>query len=106
MHSSHGSSRGRVVRYRGRNEGWQYGHEFGHYLGLPDLYDTSALESIEPEDESAGIGYWGSWGMEIAVGTSAADPTFSSWSLAQLGWLGLETTSSRREATGESYLTM
>ena len=47
-------------------------HEFGHYLGLPDLYDTSALqESIDPEEESAGIGYWGI--MEIAVGTSAVE---------------------------------
>ena len=32
-------------------------HEFGHFLGLPDLYDRE-FES-EPEDDSGGIGYWG-----------------------------------------------
>ena len=50
-------------------------HEFGHYLGLPDLYDTSALqESIDPEEESAGIGYWGIMGHGTPVGTSAVAP--------------------------------
>ena len=66
-------------------------HEFGHYLGLPDLYDTSALQqSIEPEDESAGIGYWGIMGHGNRGWNERGGPNpFSSWSLAQLGWLGL-----------------
>ena len=67
-------------------------HEFGHYLGLPDLYDTSALqESIEPEEESAGIGYWGIMGHGNRGWNERGGPNpFSAWSLAQLGWLGFE----------------
>jgi len=67
-------------------------HEFGHYLGLPDLYDTSALqESIDPEEESAGIGYWGIMGHGNRGWNERGGPNpFSAWSLAQLGWLGVE----------------
>lgn len=59
-------------------------HEFGHELGLPDLYDT--------DDSSEGIGEWclmggGGWCFREGdpLGTSPAH--FSAWSKAQLGWL-------------------
>ena len=39
-------------------------HEFAHLLGLPDLFDQTALTVAElaPEDDSAGIGKWGIMG--------------------------------------------
>lgn len=59
-------------------------HEFGHELGLPDLYDT--------DNSSEGIGEWclmsgGGWCFKEGdlLGTSPAH--FSAWSKAQLGWL-------------------
>ena len=56
-------------------------HEFGHDLGLPDLYDT--------DGSSPGIGVWdvmasGSWNGNPR-GTSPSD--FSAWSKSKLGWV-------------------
>jgi immune inhibitor A len=53
-------------------------HEFGHVLGLPDLYDT--------DYSSQGVGDWsvmagGSWG-----GGGARPVHFDAWSKYQLGW--------------------
>ena len=54
-------------------------HEFGHEIGLPDLYDT--------DGSSAGIGDWGvmasgSWG------NNGETPTYmSAWSRYALGWV-------------------
>ena len=54
-------------------------HEFGHEIGLPDLYDT--------DGSSAGIGDWGvmaagSWG------NNGETPTYlSAWSRYELGWI-------------------
>jgi M6 family metalloprotease-like protein len=58
-----------------------YCHEFGHALGLPDLYDTG--------DSGPGIGNWsvmagGSWG---ANGNTGARPSaLDVWSRRFLGW--------------------
>ena len=61
-------------------------HEFGHALGLPDLYD---LYYRGGEDDSAGIGRWGlmGWG---ALGWHGHDgPTpLSPRSREHLGWIG------------------
>ena len=63
-------------------------HEFGHFLGLPDLYDRE-YES-EPEDDSGGIGYWGLMGHGIRGWDEVSGPNpFCVWSLGQLGWLGV-----------------
>ncbi|HEX9339780.1 MAG TPA: M6 family metalloprotease domain-containing protein [Thermoplasmata archaeon] len=56
-------------------------HEFGHDLGLPDLYDT--------DGSSDGAGLWdimagGSWNG-VPAGTSPAD--MSAWSRIRLGWI-------------------
>ena len=56
-----------------------FAHEFGHVLGLPDLYDTSY--------RSAGAGQWclmagGSWG-----GAGNQPTRLSCWCLARLGWI-------------------
>jgi immune inhibitor A len=56
-----------------------FAHEFGHFLGLPDLYDTSY--------RSQGIGDWclmagGSWN-----GNGDVPARMSAWCLATLGWI-------------------
>ncbi|HTD81605.1 MAG TPA: M6 family metalloprotease domain-containing protein, partial [Thermoplasmata archaeon] len=56
-------------------------HEFGHDLGLPDLYDT--------DGPTLGVGVWdvmgsGSWNGNPR-GTSPSH--FSAWSKIQLGWV-------------------
>jgi immune inhibitor A len=59
-------------------------HEFGHILGLPDLYDLT--------ESSLGIGEWDGMGYGLynhlpgePLGTSPAH--FSAWSKARLGWI-------------------
>ena len=65
-------------------------HEFGHSLGLPDLFDTSFLKktSQDPAADSAGIGRWGlmGWGAHGWDGLSGP-VAFSARSLEQLGWI-------------------
>jgi immune inhibitor A len=56
-----------------------FSHEFGHLLGLPDLYDTTF--------RSHGIGDWclmagGSWG-----GKGNRPARMSCWCLSKLGWI-------------------
>jgi len=56
-----------------------FSHEFGHFLGLPDLYDTSY--------RSVGIGNWclmsgGSWN-----GGGNQPARLSAWCLEKLGWI-------------------
>ena len=57
-------------------------HEYGHVLGLPDLYDR--------DNSSQGIGNWGimgsgSWGGD---GRSPETPVhFCAWSKEKLGWI-------------------
>jgi M6 family metalloprotease-like protein len=59
-----------------------YAHEFGHALGLPDLYDTTSA--------SRGIGSWslmayGSWNGITRNGDTPAQ--LDAWSKAKLGWI-------------------
>jgi immune inhibitor A len=56
-----------------------FAHEFGHVLGMPDLYDTSY--------RSEGVGQWclmsgGSWG-----GGGLKPTRLSCWCLSKLGWI-------------------
>jgi len=66
-------------------------HEFGHVLGLPDLFDQSAVtagETLDPEEDSAGIGKWGLMGLgTLGWGLEDGPNAFSAWSLARLGWV-------------------
>lgn len=67
-------------------------HEFGHILGLPDLYDTDSVlreGHIPPDEDSAGIGNWCLMGRG-ALGWSDTDGpnSFCAWSRMKLGWLG------------------
>lgn len=59
-----------------------YAHEFGHGLGLPDLYDT--------DGSSAGIGNWGLMGTGLygEVDRFGDAPNhMTAWSKAYLDWL-------------------
>ncbi len=65
-------------------------HEFAHVLGLPDLFDQTALiaAELDPEDDSAGIGKWGIMGRgTLGWGGGDGPNAFSAWSLATLGWV-------------------
>jgi len=64
-----------------------YSHEFGHILGLPDLYDL--------DSSSRGIGKWslmsgGSWNGALGNSPSHMD----AWSKQRLGWVTLNALSS------------
>ena len=63
-----------------------FAHEFGHALGLPDLYDTKNSPTSE------GIGYWGlmgagNWNQPVSPSEMEA------WSMMQLGWRPVQTIS-------------
>ncbi|MCX7112778.1 MAG: M6 family metalloprotease domain-containing protein [Proteobacteria bacterium] len=60
-----------------------FAHEYGHSLGLPDLYDT--------DGSSQGIGHWslmasGNWNGVTQSGDRPAH--FDAWSKYKLGWIG------------------
>jgi immune inhibitor A len=62
-----------------------FAHEFGHDLGLPDLYDTAAGEN--------GTGYWtlmssGSWASDSPEAIGDHPVHMGAWEKLALGWLG------------------
>jgi immune inhibitor A len=62
-------------------------HEFGHDLGLPDLYDTSGGEN--------GTGFWtlmssGSWMGDGTVDIGSMSSHMGAWEKFQLGWLNYQ----------------
>lgn len=65
-------------------------HEYGHVLGLPDLFNTEFLRAEDPggpENDSAGIGNWGLMGWGTLGWNRNDGPTaFSAWSRMELGW--------------------
>jgi M6 family metalloprotease-like protein len=66
-----------------------YCHEFGHDLGLPDLYDTSSLGGAS----NLGPGNWclmstGAYGPNNR--TPARPTHMCAWSLADLGWVTVQ----------------
>ncbi|MEQ8908193.1 MAG: CUB domain-containing protein [Vicingaceae bacterium] len=56
-------------------------HEFGHNLGLPDLYDTD-----DANGDSEGIGEWGLMGSASWLGGEHRPGNFSAWSKEESGW--------------------
>jgi immune inhibitor A len=65
-------------------------HEFGHDLGLPDLYDTSGGEN--------GTGFWtlmssGSWMGDGTVDIGSMASHMGAWEKFELGWLNYEVAS-------------
>ncbi|WP_404387308.1 immune inhibitor A domain-containing protein [Humibacillus xanthopallidus] len=61
-----------------------FAHEFGHDLGLPDLYDTAGGDN--------GTGYWtlmsgGSWMSRSKTDIGTRPSYMGAWEKLQLGWL-------------------
>lgn len=61
-----------------------FAHEYGHVLGLPDLYDT--------DYSSSGVGEWclmgsGSWGRRPGDPAGSSPSHLTAWCKAQLGWV-------------------
>jgi M6 family metalloprotease-like protein len=59
-----------------------YAHEFGHFLGLPDLYDTNPADA----GSSQGIGNWGLMGTGLWNWNGYVPAEPCAWSKAVLGW--------------------
>lgn len=59
-------------------------HEFGHLLGLPELYAPGGL----PQE---GIGVWGLMGQGTWLARGGKPPHPCAWSKARLGWVDVET---------------
>jgi len=55
-------------------------HEFGHLLGLPELYAPGAAVN-------EGIGKWGLMGQGTWVGAGNSPPHMEAWSKLKLGWV-------------------
>ncbi len=56
-----------------------FAHEFGHVLGLPDLYDT--------DYSSAGVGNWSIMASGSWTGGGVLPVHFDAWSKVDLGWV-------------------
>ena len=59
-----------------------YGHEFGHLLGLPDLYTYS---SNTPSIGVYGLMGYGAWGKDISSSSASSPSSLHVWSKKQLG---------------------
>jgi hypothetical protein len=59
-------------------------HEFGHLLGLPELYAPGG-------SAHEGIGVWGLMGQGTWVGHGKRPPHLCAWSKLRLGWVDVET---------------
>ena len=58
-----------------------FAHEFGHAIGLPDLYDT--------DNSSNGVGFWSTMGSQYRSTVTLADtpPHYDPWSKWFEGWI-------------------
>jgi immune inhibitor A len=59
-------------------------HEFGHLLGLPELYAPGG----RPQE---GIGVWGLMGQGTWLGRGERPPHLCAWSKLRLGWVDVDT---------------
>lgn len=59
-----------------------FAHEFGHNLGLPDLYDTDPSNG-----DSEGIGNWGLMAGGGWLGGEHRPIGFCAWAKEELGWI-------------------
>jgi M6 family metalloprotease-like protein len=64
-------------------------HELGHYLGLPDLYDTSYGNWTWSSYDVSSLSVMcsGSWGYDPSGETASVPYSFDPWSRVALGWV-------------------
>ena len=72
-----------------------FAHEFGHDLGLPDLYDTAGGDN--------GTGFWtlmsgGSWLNDGTVDIGSSPGYMGAWEKLQLGWSDVQTVEAGKRA--------
>jgi len=70
-----------------------FAHEFGHDLGLPDLYDTAGNTCGSACENSTG--FWtlmssGSWGNDGTEDIGSKPTHMGAWEKFQLGWLNYD----------------
>ncbi len=68
-------------------------HEYGHVLGLADLYDVDFIAQAEPRrpaDDSAGIGKWGLMGWGATGWRGEGPNSLSAFSRWRLNWVDVE----------------
>ncbi len=58
-------------------------HEYGHELGLPDLYDTTPA----PTADSYGLGWWSLMAIGGWLNDGKTPSHMDAWSKIQLGWV-------------------
>jgi immune inhibitor A len=75
----------RFEQYTGRITVGVFAHEFGHILGLPDLYDTDYSTNGIGSFGLMGAGSWGRAGVRDLPGSSPAH--LCAWSKYQLGFV-------------------
>ncbi|NOQ54498.1 MAG: M6 family metalloprotease domain-containing protein, partial [Thermoplasmata archaeon] len=73
-----------------------YVHEFGHMLGLPDLYDTDYSSTGVGVWDVMGSGAWNNWGRTPGH--------LSAWSKVHLGWVTPTTISNYAEGREIQYV--
>lgn len=82
---------------RGASPVGVYAHEFGHQLGLPDLYNTQSGQSIMGPWTLMDAGLWNG----NPPGSSPAH--LDSWCKTQLGWIGGSTLAIANSAIASNY---
>lgn len=73
------------IRFNGRVNIGVFCHEFGHLLGLPDLYDTDYENGTD-----SGIGHWGLMARGGWAGLEAMPTGLSAWSKSALDWADVQ----------------
>lgn len=69
-------------------------HEFGHLLGLPDLYDTDYTQS---GGETDGAGLWDIMAAGSFLNAGDTPSLISAWTRVQLGWANVITVSANTD---------
>ncbi len=77
-------------------------HEFGHILGLPDLYDRTGDDQEPDFRNSEGLGQWclmGSGNYGADGGTPSRPVQMSAWCKIQMGWISPTVVSSNGQVS-------
>ena len=87
-------------------------HEYGHVMGLPELYDRTNIRvsRTDYDNHSAGVGFWGMMGKGAdgyvkQAGVPDGPTPLSAWSRIEVGWITDSPTDDRLDTvTGDQTL--